>query len=327
MAAGTHADLVIYQAEFQTGLVERLSQNIAAFNAATRNAIQLRPNALKGHYGKEAFFKTIAGLVTRRVISSVAAVSSTKFAESEVISVKIDRKVGPVEHAVGALFKAGLSEADASRAFGQLAADAKMADMLNTGLIAVERAIQDNTAMNLNITSESTKTASALALIRTLAKFGDASAAIICWVGHSKPYHDILAGMAASGVTGLADAVQIFGATPQTAGRPFVMTDAPALTDANGSAADTYNTLGLVEGGLIVEESEPDVMLTELVGGKEQITRRWQSEFSYNIKVKGFKYDTSVGVSPTDVNLGASSSWDQVATDDKQTAGVRLVTQ
>jgi hypothetical protein len=63
------------------------------------------------------------------------------------------------------------------------------------------------------------------------------------------------------------------------------------------------------------------------VTGIENIARRWQAEYAYNVEVKGFKWDVGVGVNPTDANLGASSSWDQVASDDKQTAGVRLVSQ
>jgi len=325
MAAGVYTDMAIYQAEFQTGLVERISQNINAFNEASRGAIRLVPNALRGHYGKSAFFKEIASLVARRDISSVAAVSDTKMTQDEVISVKINRRIGPVAQTLDAIKKAGLNEAQASRAFGVFAADAKFKDMLNTALIAVERAIQDNTAMNLTITSESTATVHAEALIRTIAKFGDAAGQIVAFVGHSKPWYDLLGGLAAGTTTGLADIVTIQGGIPATLGRAFIVTDAPALTDANGSAADSYNTLGLVREAVVVEESEDESFVTEIVSGLANLTRRWQAEYAYNLTVKGFKYDVSVGVNPTDANVGASSSWDQVATDDKQTAGVRLV--
>jgi hypothetical protein len=164
--------------------------------------------------------------------------------------------------------------------------------------------------------------------VRTLAKFGDMAGDIVCWIGHSKPYYDILNGMISDKVTGLADLVTIQGGIPATLGRAFVITDAPALTDANGSAADTYNTLGLVSGAVVVTESEADSFATEIVTGLENLARRWQSEYGYNVECKGFKWDiANGGINPSDATLGTTTNWDQVAYDDKLTAGVRLVTQ
>lgn len=328
MAIGKASDMVIYQAEFQSGLVEGLNQNVALFNEQTRGAIQLVPAALKGHYGKAAFFKDVSSLVTRRDITSTSSVTDLAMTQDEVISVKLNRKIGPVAQTLDAIKKAGLTEAQASFAFGQLAASRKMKDMVNTALIAAEAAIQGNTAMNLDITGETTKTASTASLVRTLAKFGDMAGDIVCWVGHSKPYYDILNGMISDKVTGLADLVTIQGGIPATLGRAFVITDAPALTDANGSATDTYNTLGLVQGAVVVTESEADAFATEIVTGLENLARRWQSEYSYNVEVKGFKWDIANGsLNPTDATLATTTNWDQVAYDDKLTAGVRLVTQ
>lgn len=328
MAIGKASDMVIYQAEFQSGLIEGLNQNVALFNEQTRGAIQLVPAALKGHFGKAAFFKDVSSLVTRRDITSTAGVTDLAMTQDENISVKLNRKIGPVAQTLDAIKKAGLTEAQASFAFGQLAASRKMKDMVNSALIAVEAAIQGNTAMNLDITGEATKTASTGALVRTLAKFGDMAGDIVCWIGHSKPYYDILNGMISDKVTGLADLVTIQGGIPATLGRAFVITDAPALTDANGSLADTYNTLGLVSGAVVVTESEADSFATEIVTGLENLARRWQSEYGYNVECKGFKWDiANGGINPSDATLGTTTNWDQVAYDDKLTAGVRLVTQ
>lgn len=328
MAIGKASDMVIYQAEFQSGLIEGLNQNVALFNEQTRGAIQLVPAALKGHFGKAAFFKDVSALVTRRDITSTAGVTDLAMTQDENISVKLNRKIGPVAQTLDAIKKAGLTEAQASFAFGQLAASRKLKDMVNSALIAVEAAIQGNTAMNLDITGEGTKTASTSSLVRTLAKFGDMAGDIVCWIGHSKPYYDILNGMISDKVTGLADLVTIQGGIPATLGRAFVITDAPALTDANGSAADTYNTLGLVAGAVVVTESEADSFATEIVTGLENLARRFQSEYAYNVECKGFKWDiANGGINPSDATLGTTTNWDKVSYDDKLTAGVRLVTQ
>lgn len=328
MAIGKASDMVIYQAEFQSGLVESLTQFLNAFNAASRGAIRLVPNALKGHYSKNAFFKDISGLVSRRDITSTASVTPLAMTQDEVIGVKINRKVGPVSNTLDSVIKAGLTEEEASRLFGVLAGQHKMRDMLNTGLIALETAIQSVTAMNLSITGETVKTANTSALQRTLAKMGDQSQQVVCWVTHSKPHHDVLGQLITDKVTGLADIVSIQGSVPAFLGRPAIVTDSPALTDANGSATDTYNILGLVQDALVIEESEPDRFYTDTVGGLENLSRIWQSEYAYNITVKGKKWDVANGgVNPSDATLGTTTNWDTVASDDKNTAGVRLVVQ
>lgn len=328
MAIGKYTDMVIYQEEFQTGLVEKVTQFLQVFNEATRGAIRLVPNALKGHYSKGAFFKDVANLVTRRDISSTAAATDLAMTQDEVISVKLNRKIGPVSQTLDAIKKAGLTEAEASRVFGALAGERKMRDMLNSGLIALETAIQAVTAMNLDITGETLKTAHTKALARALAKFGDAGQDIVCWVSHSKPHSDVLIGLIDDKVTGLADIVTIQGAIPAFLGRPAIVTDSPALLDLNGSLTDTYNTLGLVQDALTVEESEDESFVTEIVTGLENLSRRWQAEYAYNVKVKGHKWDvTNGGINPNDATLGTTTNWDKVASDDKLTSGVRLVTQ
>ena len=224
--------------------------------------------------------------------------------------------------------KAGLSEADASRAFGELAASRKLKDMLNTGLIALEAAIEGNSAMNLDITSESTKTATRDAANRCLGLFGDSRNDIVCWVAHSHVNTAIVGEAITANVTGLSDIASIQGAIPAWLGRPVIVTDAGALTDANASLTDTYNTLGLVAGAVSIEESEESSFATEIVTGLENLARRFQAEYAYNVSVKGFQWDVTNGaINPTDAALGTTTNWDQVAYDDKLTAGVRLVTQ
>jgi hypothetical protein len=327
-AIGKASDMVIYQAEFQTGLIESLTQFLNAFNEASRGAIRLVPNALKGHYSKNAFFKDISGLITRRDITSVAAVTPLAMTQDEVIGVKINRKVGPVSNTIDSLVKVGMTEEEASRAFGKLAGEHKMRDMLNTAMIAVEAAIQSVSANNYDVTGLTTKTANTLALQGALNKMGDASQNVVCWVMYSKPYNDVIGQLISDKVTGLADIVTIQGAIPAFLGRPAVVTDAPALWDLNGTSTDTYNTLGLVRDAVMIEESEPDRFYTDIVGSLENLTRIWQSEYAYNITIKGKKWDVANGgLNPADAALGTTTNWDSVASDDKNQAGVRLVSQ
>lgn len=328
MAIGKASDMVIYQEEFQTGMVEAVTQFLGVFNEGTRGAIRLIPRALKGDYSKGAFFKDISDLVTRRDTTSTAAATVLPMTQDNVVSVKLNRKVGPVAQTLDAIKKAGLTQAQASFAFGQLAAARKMKDMVNSALIAAETAISGVAANNLDITGETTKTASTSALQRTSAKFGDAAMDLVCWVSHSKVNNDVINALMAQNVTGLTDIATIQGGLPAYLGRPSIVTDSSALTDANGSATDTYNTLALVRDAVIVEESEDETFYTDVVGGAENLYQIWQSEHAFNITVKGFKWDiTNGGANPSAATLGTSSNWDKVASDDKLIAGVRLVSQ
>jgi hypothetical protein len=320
--------MIIYQEEFQTGMVEKVTQFLQVFNEGTRGAIRLVPRALKGDYSKGAFFKDISALVSRRDTTSTAAATILPMTQDEQIGVKLSRKVGPVSQTLDAIKKAGLSEADSSRAFGELAAARKMKDMVNAALISVETAIQAVAANNYDITGLATKTADTAALQKTLAKFGDASQDVVCWVSHSKVYNDIVAAVLAANTLGVTDILTIQGAIPSWLGRPQIVTDSPALTDANGSLADTYNTLGLVAGAVTVEESEDETFYTDILPAKENLQRIWQSEHAFNVTVKGSKWDmTNGGPNPTDASLGTTTNWDQVASDAKLCAGVRLVSQ
>jgi hypothetical protein len=130
-------------------------------------------------------------------------------------------------------------------------------------------------------------------------------------------------------VTGLTDVLTIQGAIPAMMGRLALVSDAPALTDLNGSLADTYNTLGLVESAIVLEESDPELFVIDETVGLENLAYTFQAEYSYTISVRGFAWNIGMGGgrNPDDATIGTGSNWTKVATSDKDLAGVRLVTQ
>jgi hypothetical protein len=93
MATTLASDLKIYEAQFQSGMTETLQQNIEAFNAASNGGIVLRSSEHKGNYEYNAFFKSIASLITRQDITSDSALTATKIAQEEAIAVKLHRKM------------------------------------------------------------------------------------------------------------------------------------------------------------------------------------------------------------------------------------------
>jgi hypothetical protein len=328
MAITTISNMKVYNAEFHTGLSESVAQAIDVINGGSANTIRVVANAHRGDYKKESFW-TKMDLVTRRNDTSTSAANIVTMPQSETIAVKVKRKVGPVRVYRDALVNVEADLAAAARIFGAQMGEQKIQDMLNTGLLAAEAAIANQAALNLDITGETTKTASTSALNRVLAKFGDRAQRVRAFAMHSKPNFDVVGGLLTDKVTGLTDVLTIQGAIPAMMGRLALVSDAPALTDLNGSLADTYNTLGLVESAIVLEESDPELFVIDETVGLENLAYTFQAEYSYTISVRGFAWNIGMGGgrNPDDATIGTGSNWTKVATSDKDLAGVRLVTQ
>lgn len=327
MAAGIHTSQAINDATFSAAMFESLYQQLNAFNAVSRGSIVLNTNQLKGYYAKRAFYPLVSSIVTRRDLTSVSAATDLAIAQSEEVSVKIFRKYGPAAVTPGSIKTSGASEAELVAAIGRNYGEEKLKSWLNTGLIACEAALQDQAALTLDVTGESTKTLKSVYLAQALQKMGDQQGNIVAWVMHSKPFSDLIQAQITENVTDVASVV-LYGGSPASFNRPIIVTDSSALTDANGSSTDTYNVLGLVAGGIQISESEPDTDFMGYVSGLEQLIWRVQREFSFSVGLKGLAWDTSNGgANPTDATLAVSGNWDQVASDDKGLPGVRIVCQ
>ena len=59
----------------------------------------------KGDYSEQAFFQALAGLVSRRDTTSSGSASDQNLSQDEWVSVKLNRKIGPVLQAEDAFAK------------------------------------------------------------------------------------------------------------------------------------------------------------------------------------------------------------------------------
>lgn len=327
MATGKASDFTIYQDELRGGIVERLTQASAFFNAAG-GAIRLGTVSRRGDYAKESFFKTIASLVSRRDTTSVAAATDLALTMGEMISVKLNRKVGPIGQTLDAFRKVQMEAGEDSLSFliGTQIAKAMEIDMLNNALRAARSALDTAGTTQHDATASTLTTAG---LVSGLAKFGDAGNRIGAWVMHSKVYYDLMQHQIGTSANGdIVAGVVVQGANPLTLNRPVIVTDSDALvvTTGTGTAAvTTYHTLGLVENAVVVEDSEQSTMEAQIVTGLENLIVRLQGETAYNLGVKGFKWDTaSGGANPTDSAVGTGTNWDAASTSYKDWAGVLI---
>lgn len=325
MAITNVSDMKVYDEQMQAGYIEVAAQVDNAFNAASNGAIRMVSESKIGNYEKEAFFTDLGAttLITRQDLTSNAAATPIKLATAENVRVKLHRKIGPVDTTFNAFNMIG---EDAQREFsfllGQSIAKSQPLGMLNDGLTAAVAAIGANTAMVNDVTGAS-GTCTHTNLIGALRKWGDAYSNLRCWVMHSTQFFDLgLDAVAQSVDSVVANILRVFSVP--TLGVPVIVTDSASLI-VTADTPDSYYVLGLGDNAVQVVDSEVTNVVTDVKTGNEQLEIEIQGEYAFNLGVKGFAWDTANGgANPNATALGTGTNWDQVATSDKDTAGVAL---
>ena len=327
MAQTVYTDFQIYQEQYHTGLTETLQQNSDIFNERSRGGMRFVTQSRMAEYEKAAFFAHISGLVRRRDPTSVATVADKKLVESEHVSVKINRGLGPVLTTKDAFRKIGMSPEAFSLQLGRQFAPDVAVDYANTALIAGVAALRSQASIVKDAsTATGTATLRHTYLASALAKFGDAAGRIRCWVMHSKVYWDLVQQSITDNVFEIGG-LAVREGRAETLGIPTIITDSSALTETSASGDATYMILGLTENGIVVKQSEEQDIESDLVTGQDNLSIRIQGEHAYNVGVKGYSWSvTGGGVNPTDSALGTTTNWSLVSHDVKLGAGILLIT-
>jgi hypothetical protein len=334
-SSGRLPEGIIYPELIHSGMVETLVQNTDSFNAASNNTIRLVNQRRRGDFAQESFFKNVSSIVNRRINESGspenAPVTSNPVPMDEFVSVKLNRRVGPIDQTLDSFRKLG-NDADLevlSRLLGSQIAKAIQIDQLDTALRALVAGITNIAALTENrgpAAGSPEETLSTDGLVDGLAKFGDAGSQVVMWVMHSKPFYDLVKNQIGLNIDGISN-FNIATATPVTLNRPVLITDSASLVSAaQGSPEETqYTTLGLVADGAILEDSEEESLMGDLITGKENLVVRLQGEFAYNVKLKGFAWDVANGgVNPTNATIATGSNWDSVMDNNKDLAGFAI---
>ena len=313
---------LIYPELVHSGISETLVQNSAAFNAASQGAIRLVPTRRMGDFAQSSFFKNVANLIERRAVTGSPDnpdVTSKTLPADEFISVKLNRRIGPVDATLDAFKKLGREPnmEVVSFGLGEQVAKAQQLEWLNDGLTAVVAGIANQGS--LTITRSPEQTLDTDMLVDGLAAFGDAASRVVIWVMHSKPYFDLVKSQIAANIDGVSN-FNVARATPITLNRPVLVTDSADLV--NGSI---YTTLGLTEDAVVIEESETPYIHNEIISGKENLVVRLQGEYAYNLGLRGLAWDiTNGGINPDNGALGTGTNWDSVMDDVKDLPGVAI---
>ena len=323
-ASGRLPEGLIYPELVHGGLVETLVQNTDAFNAASMNTIRLVNQRRQGDFYQESFIKNTSGLINRRGVAGSPenpAVTSNPVPMDEFISVKVNRRIGPIDQTLDSFRKLG-EQADLeilSRKIGVQIAKEIQVDQLEAGLTSLVAAISVQAALTIAPSPQATLGTGQL--VDGLAAFGDAGSRVVMWVMHSKAYYDLVRDQIAANIDGISN-FNIANAQPVTLNRPVLISDSASLV--NGGV---YTTLGLTENAVILEDSEDESLMGDLITGKDNLVVRLQGEFAYNVGVKGTAWDVANGgVNPDDTALGTGTNWDSVMDDVKDLAGVAIQT-
>lgn len=314
------SDLAVFSEYTYSTFSESIAQQIDLFNAASGGAIILRSAANQGDFSDTAFWGLIDGLVRRRNAYGSGSVAEKNLEHLIDTMVKVAAGTPPVRIDPSQFEWIQRNQEEGGAVYGQQLAEATLADMLNTGLLAYVAALTGETDVSLDVSANDTAFTSLLA---GSALFGDRSDAIRSWAMHSKSMFDIF-GVALANSTGLFT----FGTVnvrQDGFGRPFIVSDSPSLI-YTPSNPDKHYIAGMTAGAIVVEMNGDFVQNVETSNGDENITRTIQSEWSYNLGIKGYSWDkTTGGKSPNDAALGTADNWDRNVTSHKDTAGVLLL--
>ena len=322
MAANALSALALFEQYAYSVSTEVVDQQVGLFNAASRGAIVLQSGNNEGDFSQLAKYALIADLVGSRDAYSDDAVSAVDVARLVEISVKVAWGTPPInidQHLWTWIQK---SPAEAGAFIGQQLAVGVMQRKLNLALTALVAGLTGVAATNV-FDNTGTGVVTLTALNTTSAKLGDRAQSLVAWIMHSKSVHDLYAG-AITGSNFLFKFADI-NIREDGFGRIIVMTDAPILSYT--SSGTKYRSLGLVPGAaLLVDNAADSRVNTFTSNGRTNIKDTYQAQGSFNLGIKGFKWDTAAGgKSPNDAALAVSTNWDKAATSIKDLAGVMLL--
>lgn len=320
------SDFEIFSEQVQTVSTEIVAQQIDKFNQASRGSIILRTAEHMGDFADNAYYGLLQGIVRSRNVYGNGTVNEKALRQILDTMVKVAKGTPPIRTDAAWWRWMAQDPSVAGAIIGQQLAPAMMQDFLNTGINCAVAALSGNSGIIFDETgtSDSNKKMTVVAQNKAAQKFGDQSSNIVAWVLHSTPMHDFW-DASARGTNGNSFLFQYgtLNVMSDPFGRIYIVTDAPGLVNDD----DGYFTLGLAPGAIRIDRNDDFEDNVDNRNGFENIRKTYQAEWSFNIGINGYTWDkASGGASPSDAALAMSSNWDVIATDNKNTAGVLLIT-
>lgn len=321
-------DIQTFNDFFYGAVTEVTMQQLNKFNEASGGTIRLVPRKNVGDRAHETKFKEVKDLIRRRDPDTNGTVASQKLSKLDEESIKVAAGTKPIDIDPGDFDWIQLDPKLGGMVYGEQLARGMPQDQLNAGLSAVVAGMNSIGAptaedaldgVTLDISGETGNDAiiDLVAMNSTAGLYSDAQQLIRAWVMHGLSFNTVI-GKAIENAERLFsyETVSIYR---DAQGRIFIVTDSPSLANGDG----TYNTLGLTEDAVTIEENGDFRTAYNEITGYENIKAQIQSQWSYNLRLKGISY-TATGNAPTDAQIATPANWSKVATDIKSTSGVLL---
>ena len=310
------SDMVVFNQYFMPATIETLAQMIDKFNAASAGAISLTTEGFDGDFIQESFFKSIHS-AQRRVdrYAALASQNPTDLTQDANVGVKVAGGFGPIRYEPAQMTWLRKPTAEGIEVASRNFAEAMLRDQLNTSIAALVAAISNQADATNDISAGTNAVVTYGTINDAHAKFGDRSSDIVADVMTGAMYHKLIG-------QNLTNSNRLFQAAGVTIvdilGKVGVVTDAPALAPLGKDVV-----LGLTSGAAVVHDAGDVISNIDTSNGNTRIVTTMQVDYSFGLRLKGYKWDTANGgKSPTDAELATGTNWDKVASEIKQTAGV-----
>jgi hypothetical protein len=316
------SQMQVFNEYIMPATIETLDQMIERFNAASAGALRLSTAGFDGDFLQESFFAAIHS-AQRRVdrYASQADAPITDLTERKHSAVKVAGGFGPIRYEPSQLTWLQRPTQQGVEVASRNFAEALLADQLNTAIMALVAAIENQNDAKNDVSSASPDPSVTYKAINGAhAKFGDHSGDLVAQVMTGGMFHKLIGQNLDNGArlftAGNVNVVDILG-------RAVIVTDAPALYEEVSGSADLEKVLSLADGAAIVFDSGDVISNIETVNGKTRIETTMQVDYTFGLSLKGYTWDESNGgKSPTDAEMATGSNWDLVASSIKHTAGV-----
>ncbi len=309
---------------------EVVQQNTQLFNEASHNTIRFVDGYNIGDTDHETFFKEIPGLTKRRdPYDDTTTVAAKNLEMGDLISVKVAGGTPPINIPPAKFQWIKKNPEEGALRFGEQFAAAMPQDQLNVGIAAAVAALTGIGAPQgvgtldgvlLDAVGAGATAASNIDRIMmndAASYYGDAAQRIKAWVMHSTPLYKIF-GDNLKNTENLFDIGDV-SVISDSFGRVYFVTDSPALNNGDG----TFNTLGLTENAIVIENNGDLDSNIENANGGENIKRNIQAEWSFNVGLKGMQWSSS-DAAPTDAAIATPGNWAKVVSDIKSCPGVMI---
>lgn len=300
-----------YQEEFYLGVIEELARNIDVWNAASNGTLLIGSEDYMGDYLKEAAYDRIGSLITRRDITVDTAATDLRMALNEFIGVDVAHKIGPVFETDENFKRRGRSVGEMATIIGRQYVEDMMARSLDQIVSSIVAATDGVAA--LKDATANTATTAYTHLLSAQKLFGDQFRNVRGFLMNSEAFFALAGDGLANYKIDMVAGTKIAQGVGQGAfGLPIIVADIASLNYDAGVGDLKNRILALTAGaGRVVERSNREVVL-DRVTGLENLGWRWQGEANTRMSVKGYSWDTTAGINPTDAALATTANWDLV---------------